>query len=60
MRKNEKRKIEDIQKRYSILEKFINNSKMLENQEEKDNLIFSIKYIIYIILKYSNKTKGNL
>lgn len=55
----DKKQISDIEKRFDIFEKFINNSKMLKN-EEKTELLYSLRYIIYIILKYKNSTKGNL
>jgi len=59
MKYEDKEKINTLEKRFDLIGKFITNSKMLE-EEEKENLIFSIKYIIYIILKYANITKGNL
>jgi len=53
------KKIEAIEKQYQLLDRFINKSKLL-NKEEIDNLTYSIKYILYIILKYSTNNKGRL
>ena len=54
MKKQHIKKIEVIEKqRLPIFEKLITNSKVL-NKEEKENLLFSIKYIIHIIVKYKN------
>lgn len=46
------KQIEDIEKEYGIFELWISKNKLLED-EEKLQLIHSIEYIIFIILKYS-------
>ena len=52
-----RKKITDIENRFTTLERFINRSKNLET-EEKEQLIYSIDYILYIIIKLSiNKGK---
>jgi hypothetical protein len=54
MKKQHIKKIEVIEnERLPIFEHLISTSKIL-NQEEKENLLFSIKYIIHIIIKYKN------
>lgn len=46
------KQIGDIEKEYGIFELWISKNKLLED-EEKLQLIHSIEYIIFIILKYS-------
>ena len=51
------KKISDIENKFTTLERFINRSKNLE-QEEKEQLIYAIDYILYIVIKLSvNKGK---
>jgi len=51
------KKITDIENKFTTLERFINRSKNLET-EEKEQLIYAIDYILYIIIKLSvNKGK---
>ena len=51
------KKISDIENKFTTLERFINRSKNLDT-EEKEQLIYAIDYILYIIIKLSvNKGK---
>ena len=52
------KKITDIENRFTTLERFINRSKNLDT-EEKEQLIYAIDYILYIIIKLS-AFKGKL
>ena len=44
------KKISDIENKFTTLERFINRSKNLDT-EEKEQLVYSIDYILYIIIK---------
>ena len=51
------KKISDIENKFTTLERFINRSKNLDT-EEKEQLIYAIDYILYIIIKLAvNKGK---
>ena len=53
MRKRDLKKIGIIEDKLQSIEKLVKENQVLDI-EEKDNLIFSLKYIIHIILKYDN------
>lgn len=53
------KKIALVEERVPIFEKLIEDSKILDS-EEKENLIFSIKYIFHIISKYKNRVGVDL
>lgn len=51
--------IEKIKKTHTLLEKAINKSKMIED-EDKEELLYSINFILYVVQKYLKFTKGGL
>lgn len=51
--------IEKIKKSHSRIAKAIEKSKMIDN-EDKDELLYSINFILYIVNKYINTTRGGL
>jgi hypothetical protein len=57
MNKITEKKINDIEKQFSVIEKLINANKTL-TEEEKEELIYSVRYIIKIIYKYVIRVKN--
>lgn len=53
------KKVSELEDKISIIETMIIKNKVLSD-EEKENLIYSIKYIISIILKYKTLSKWEL
>lgn len=59
MRKYDVKSINKIKDKIPTFETIINDSEILE-KEEKENLIFSLKYILHILMKYKGITKGRV
>ena len=53
------KKVSELEDKISIIETLISKNKVLAD-DEKENLIYSIKYIISIILKYKTLSKWEL